>query len=424
MILEKRKFYLLPFVFIVLFLAFSIPIFPKANDIDVEELKKEAPKVFLDCRRCDKKYIRTEITFVNYVRDSKEADIHVLMTSQRTGGGGREYTISFIGQKRFFGMEHTLNYISHKTDTRDERRKGMVEILKKGLFPFIMKTPILKHISLKFKPKLMPTAVADKWNFWVFNIGLHGRINGEKKRQSSSINGHVSANRVTPELKFRLNLSGNFDESQFDVDGETITSSSEKKNVTTMLVKSLGDHWSLGGWFRFSTSTYRNIKSEVKISPAVEFNLFPYEKATRRQLRFLYRTGYVGSRYIEKTIYNKFSDDLIGESLSITFEVKEPWGNASTSIEGSHYFRDISKNRLKLRGNVNVRLVKGLSLSFHGRYSRIHDQLSLSKGEASLDEILLRRKQLATDFNYNLSLGLSYTFGSVYSNVVNPRFGW
>ena len=57
-------------------------------------MKKAAPKVFLDGTRIDMDYIRTEITFVNYVRDRKEADVHVLITQQRTGGGGREYTLA------------------------------------------------------------------------------------------------------------------------------------------------------------------------------------------------------------------------------------------------------------------------------------------------------------------------------------------
>lgn len=56
----------------------------------LDEMKKAAPKVFLDGARIDMDYIRTEITFVNYVRDRKEADVHVLITQQRTGGGGRE----------------------------------------------------------------------------------------------------------------------------------------------------------------------------------------------------------------------------------------------------------------------------------------------------------------------------------------------
>jgi len=33
------------------------------------------------------------------------------------------------------------------------------------------------------------------------------------------------------------------------------------------------------------------------------------------------------------------------------------------------------------------------------------------------------RDQLVTDYNYSFTLGLSYGFGSIFSSVVNPRFG-
>ncbi|UCE42062.1 MAG: hypothetical protein JSV17_03545 [Candidatus Aminicenantes bacterium] len=40
-----------------------------------------------------------------------------------------------------------------------------------------------------------------------------------------------------------------------------------------------------------------------------------------------------------------------------------------------------------------------------------------------MEEVLLRQKQLATGYTYSMSVGLSYTFGSLKSKVVNPRFG-
>ena len=137
----------------------------------------------------------------------------------------------------------------------------------------------------------------------------------------------------------------------------------------------------------------------------------------------MYRLDYDYRYYREETIYNKIEEGLWGQSLSVTFEVKEPWGNASARVQGSHYFHDFSKNRLELSGRLSLRLTKGLSLNINGGFSAIHDQLALRKGDRSIDEILLRRSKLATDFEYGASLGFSYTFGSVYSNVVNPRFG-
>jgi len=80
-------------------------------------------------------------------------------------------------------------------------------------------------------------------------------------------------------------------------------------------------------------------------------------------------------------------------------------------------------NRLELFGRLSLCVFKGLSLSMRGGFAAIHDQLSLPLGKATLDEILLQRKELETNFEYFASIGFSYTFGSVYSNVVNPRFG-
>lgn len=408
---------------VVLF-CFSVSLF--ADDVALtyqEELKKAAPKVFIDCRRCDRDYIRTEITFVNYVRDRHDADVHVLITTQRTGSGGQEYTMEFIGQKDYSSIRHTLKYVSNRTDVRDEVRKGYVEVLKKGLFPFVMNSPIADHISILFKEKLEPTSVEDKWNFWIFNVGLRGSVSGEESRSERSIRGNISANRVTPEMKLRMSVSGEFEEDTFDINGDTIVSTSSEKDIDGMYVKSFGDHWSAGGWTELESSTYSNYDLKFNLAPAIEYNFFPYYESTRRRLRVLYRLNYYYNNYIEETIYEKTSESLWGQSLDVTLEVKQPWGNATISVDGSHYFHDASKNRVSLWGHMSIRLVRGLNLDIFGSYSRIHDQLNLPKGDASLDEILLRRRELATDYDYRISIGLSYTFGSVYSNVVNPRFG-
>lgn len=416
--MKKQMVLLITFIFFLTSLSY-----PEDKQFDVDELKKNAPKLFLDCRRCDRDYIRTEIPFVNFVRDRKEADIHLLVTTQRTGAGGNEYTMAFIGQKDFVGIQDTMKYVSARADTRDDVRKGMVRVMKLGLVPYLNKTPIVDFIDVLFEEKVMPTAVEDKWNFWVFYMSFSGSLSAEKQRDAFSLRGNFSANRVTPESKLRMSVSGNFNESNFKYEDETISSYSDRKNFNSSYVKSINEHWSAGIWFSVSSSTYSNLDLLLSPSPAIEYNLFPYSQSTRRQLRFVYRLDYDYRYYREETIYEKIEEGLWGQSLSVTFEVKEPWGNASARIEGSHYFHDFSKNRLELGVYLSLRLTKGLSLSINGGFSAIHDQLALRKGDRSIDEILLRRSELATDFEYGISLGFSYTFGSVYSNVVNPRFG-
>ena len=130
----------------------------KAVKVDLEDLKKHAPFVYLDCWRCDKDFIRTEITFVNYVRVRQDSDIHVLITNQRNGAGGNEYTMEFIGRRQFEGLNNTVTYNTMPTDTSDNARRKQVENLKKGLFPFLMQTPLAEYLSVVFRQKLSEAA--------------------------------------------------------------------------------------------------------------------------------------------------------------------------------------------------------------------------------------------------------------------------
>jgi hypothetical protein len=393
-----------------------------AQTSDSEGLKKTAPKIFIDCDSCDMDFFRTEITFVNHVRDRKDAHVHVLITTQSTGSGGIEYTLTFSGQEQFAGEGHVLKYVAGKTDTPAEIRTGLAGILKAGLVSYAAKTPIGSKISISYQDKVKPTSVEDKWNSWVFSLSGYGYFSGEKLTRSYTLSGSFSANRITPSFKFRSSYSANRSMDRFSFDQDTIVSTSKRHNVFLLGVKSLTDHWSAGAGLYAYSSTYSNIKLALKPAPAIEYNFFPYSESTRRQLRVLWKPGCDFYRYREETIYNKTSERRWGESFSVTLELKEKWGTITNALEAFHYFRDLQKNHLQLYSEMSLRLYKGLSLTLYGNFSRIHDQLSLARGQASLEEILLRRTQLATSYTYYAQIGLSYTFGSIFSNVVNPRF--
>lgn len=388
-----------------------------------QDLRDRAPRVFLDCFRCDLNYIKTEIPFVNFVRNRQDADIHILVTTRPTGSGGTEYTLTFIGQGNYAKCQNVLTYVANRTDTEDEIRAGYTQIIKMGLMPYLAQTPLAKQCSIILRQSLPPTQVTDPWNFWVFGLSLGGRFEGESKRKSVSINANISANRVTPELKIHLGFNAHFDERRYIYSDKTIVSSTEAENFSGLIVKSLNDHWSIGGYLNLSSSVYNNIKFSFNPAPAIEYNVFPYSESTRRELRFLYRVGLNIVSYREETIYFKTAENLWGQSLMATLELKEPWGSWEASIRGSHYFHDFSKNRLRLSSRLYMRLFKGLAISLNGFYDRVRDQLSLRRGEASLEEVLLRRTQLETSYEYSLSLTVNYSFGSIFSNVVNPRFG-
>ncbi len=413
----------LPIWFGFVFLPWATLGFTQAMPDSLRALKQEAPKVFIDCETCDQDFIKTEITFVNYVRDRKEAQVHVLVTTQPTAGGGIEHTLTLIGRQDYSGLSDTLKFVSKQNATDDEIRRALSRTLKIGLMRYISRTPFADRITISYAEPIQPTAVVDRWHSWVFSLSTDGYFNGEKSQHFLSVYGTLSADRITPQWKTNLSIYGSHLEKHFEIADQTISSLSKSRGCNARIVKSLNDHWSAGLSGSAYSSTYSNIKYNVGIAPAIEYDIFPYSQATRRQLRLEYRTGARYNHYYEETIFDKTTETLTHEALSLTVEAREPWGSTSTSLVGSHYFHDFSKNQLYLVSDLSLRLFKGLSLTLYGQTSLIHDQISLPKSGATPEEILLQRKQLATQYYYYVSVGLKYTFGSIFSNVVNPRFG-
>ena len=391
-------------------------------------LRSVAPNVYLDCSRrtCDLNYIRKEITFVNYVRDRQSADVHILVTQQRTGSGGNEYTLAFIGLQKYQGRDSTLQYISKSTDTSDQVRSGMVNVLKQGLIPYVSDTPLAEYISISYKQRkgFKPAPVKDKWNFWVFSVSFRGNLDLEQQSKSSRYNISLSANRTTEEWKMRFWANGEFRTNKYQIsDTEELVSKTKRKTFFTQAIKSLGDHWAVGASVYANQSTYDNADLFASIGPAIEYNIYPYDVSTRRELRIQYSISYGYRDYIETTLYEKDEEYLFSHRLQVNFSVREPWGNIGVQLSGSNFLHDFSKNNLKAEGGFNVRILKGLSFNMSAEYTRIRDQLSLPKGGATYEDILLKLKRLASNYRFELQVGFSYRFGSIYNNVVNPRFG-
>ncbi|MBN1107793.1 MAG: hypothetical protein JXA55_03450, partial [Bacteroidales bacterium] len=384
-----------------------------------DTLRKDALNVFMESTD----FIRKEIPFVNYVRDIKDAGVYVISTSQGTGSGGREYTYFFVGQNKYAGMKDTLSFTSSPDETNELLRQKEVNTLKMGLMRYVAKTPLASHMKIFFNEPLSETVSTDKWNSWVFRASLSGYLNGEKSYKASSLYGNISANRITENWKINLNARYNYSVDKFEIGEDIYTSQNNSKSFSSLIVKSINEHWSYGGSFSVSSSSYNNSQFSTSLLPGIEYDIFPYSESTRRQLRLLYQAGYSYMNYIDTTIYDKTREHLWLHTFTAAYEVIQKWGSVDISMGYSNYFHDWSKNNLSLNGYINMRIAKGLSVNFGGGASLIHDQLGLVKGGATTEEVLLRRRELATQFQYFTHFGLTYTFGSIYNNVVNPRFG-
>ena len=393
----------------------SLPPSPTNSD----DLRKDALKVFMDASD----YIRKEIPYVNYVRDIKDAGVYIISTDQGTGSGGREYTFFFVGQGDYAGMTDTLSYVSSPDDTDEIKRMNQVRTLKMGLMRYVAKTPLSKYMNIMFSMPLSETVTSDKWDSWVFRSSFNGYLNGEKAYKSTYLNGNISANRVTQDWKINLSARYSYSIDKYDAGGFIYENDNRSKSVNALIVRSINDHWSYGGSFYLGASNYSNLQISTSIMPGIEYDIFPYSQSTRKQLRLLYKAGYNYVNYIDSTIYDKTSENLLLHSFQAAFESVQKWGSVEISMSYSNYLHDWSKNNLSVDGYLSLRIAKGLSVTLGGGASLIHDQLGLVKGGASAEEVLLRRRQLETQYSYFTSFGFSYTFGSIYNNVVNPRFG-
>ena len=387
-----------------------------------------APYVYLDCRRCDFDLIRTDMTFVNYVRDPELADIHVFVTEEETAGGGTEFQFSFIGKNIFEGTDHTMRHLIDRDATMDERRNALKKYVKMGITSFILKTPMGTQFNIEYIGTGETNSlqkITDPWNNWVFEAYI-GSVSLDLESNQSEFNSRWGffADRVTEQWKLRIRPYFNYGrvKIQTSENKEPVVSEQRRHGLDSYAIKSLNQHWSAGLFGTYLTFNGRNIKHEFNISPGIEYSIFPYKEATRKSITFSYMLGYSHLDYFEETIYNKFQEKLFNHQIKAVVNIQQPWGTIETGLEGSHYLHNFARRRIEFYGQTSVRLFEGFSLTFQAEYNVIQDQLSLPKGEASLEDVLLKQRELATDFSLSGSIAIAYTFGSQFANIVNTRF--
>ena len=389
----------------------------------------ESLRLFLDCSAsgCDFDYLRTELTWVNYVRDRTAAQVHVIATSLGTGSGGRETTLNFIGLREFEGVDDEIRFTTAQGATGDEQRKELTRVLKIGLARYLVRTPhgtnlVLNYVAPKTAVQTEPPH--DPWNSWVFSVGFGASSDGESEAKSHSLNGNLAGSRTTEQWKSNFSFGGYNNHSEYNLgDGNIYNADSHSYSGSGLLVRSLGSHTSLGATLSGANSTQSNIDLRVRVAPTFEYDFFKYADYTRRRLILSYSLGINRYDYTDTTIYNKTRETLMDQAVSLSYSARAPWGSTSVGLAGSSYLDDAHKYRASIYGSMSLRVTKGLQLSYSASYARVHDQITLPKQGASNEEILLRLRQLRTSYQYYGYLSLNYTFGSVFNNVVNPRLG-
>ncbi len=412
-------------------LLFSSLLFSQENP---ENQRDDAVNIFIDCSswQCDMDYIKNNMTMVNYMRTVQDADVYILVVTQRTGSGGQEYNLQIEGQDRFEGQKNELKFNTDPTNTDDEIRIKLVKNLRAGLMPFIAQTSLFEKIDITYEAPNSaeePEEVKDIWNNWVYSISMNGWLNGQSSYKSLNMFGNVSARRVTEDWKISLSVNANLDRNKFKTgekeNGDPIFDTYETSGYGfySYAIRAINEHWSTGVNYSLNSSTFRNINLSNNLTAAIEYNIFPYKEATKKQLRISYRPGFRHNNYVDTTLYNKKSEALGLHRLGIAYETQAKWGSIDFSVFASQYLHDLGLYNIRVYTGLNFRVAKGLTLNLSGNLGYIRDQIALPKGDASDEDILLQQRELQTNYSYWANFGIRYSFGSIYNNVVFPRFG-
>jgi len=416
---------------------------PLAAQEGQQARQEQTISVYLDCQTfygCrDFDFFRRQIEYVDWVRDRQDADVHVLISSQGTGGGGQHFDMSFIGGRAFDGRDEELTASTSGDATSDEIRRVLARKLEIGLVAYLVETPVADRLRVSVRGgERADTAQAgaptagrggttssgeDPWNYWVFRLRGSGFVNGESSTRYARYSGSVNADRTTN--AWRIGLGANYYryEQRYELSTGPATSIRKDWGMNGLLVRSVGPQWALGVRADAGSSTYNNQKLDLKIQTGIEYDFFPYEQSSRRSLTIRYLVGPSYFDYKDRTIYGYMSETRAQQSLTGTLALVQPWGSWSTSVSAADYLGEGSKYHTSVFGNVNVRLFKGFSIGFSANYTWLHDQIYISAEGLTDEQILLQQRQLSTQFQYYTSVSIQYRFGSIFNNVVNPRFG-
>jgi hypothetical protein len=382
-----------------------------------------APRLYVqDETWSDIDFIKTEVTFVNYVRDRTEADVQLTITCRATGDGGKEYCLTFLGLCSFRDINSVLKHTTTPDATPDEARKALVDAIRRGLVPFVARTGLRDALSIEFTPPAAPAAVTDPWHNWVFSFSLYGWANGDQAYSYIYYNAYPKVSRVTEMDKLVLAGGVSTTRNQFVLDTTVVTALSRSYYANAAYGRKLSNHLGLGGRFLYNTSDYNNLRYSFALGPKLEYDIVPYSEYVRHKVYIQLIPTVQHANYFDTTMYDKLSEYAVQNEAVLGATLTRSWGTVELSADGSHYLHDITKNRLSLYGSVSLRVVAGLSVSVSGGYDFIHDQLALRKAGATEEERLLRLREMATGYSYWTSVDVTYTFGSVFSNIVNPIF--
>ena len=366
------------------------------------------PNVFFDCSgpRCDSRYYRTEITWVNWVNDKEDSNVHLIMTSQTTGAGGREYLLHFIGtgDQASYDDEHRYQVAPDRTPT-GRRSTGSSTAWGSG-WPSSRTRPDTGVSSSSVRSDREEAAVArgvvarDEVVGSVEPLGVPrstGKWGSTARRPSAAPVWKVgfSASRVTPD--WRVRFSGDIENDHFSIELSDGTFDRHANRLEPGYPGRVCPPRSLVGRARHQHQPKPDLQPAVPDRSGARAGVQHLPLRRRRPAAAsssTMRSVPAYRDYAETTIYGETEETRWEQALDVRFSQRQRWGNASDQRAADRTSCTISSQRLMSprRGTSRVPDLPGpLELEVSGATSRqVNDQIYLAAEEATDEEALLR----------------------------------
>ena len=380
---------------------------------------QEKIKAYIDCR-CDENYLKQETSFLEYVRDQDLADVEIFIRDERNPTGSRSFEITIDGNNSIKDISSSARAVGYSNDTSSTLRDKLLNKLKVALVPFLEKANynLKLNIESNFEDS---TSLDDKWKNWVFELSGSYNNDKEESRKTNRYEVEFEIDKLTEDWRIGMEISRNESNRKFYSDDKEYTSNRKTTSFRGRVVRSISDHFSAGVFFGAYQNTYENIDFNRYLAPAIEYSIYPYKDVLSKEITLAYRIGTGKRNYIEETIYGYNEQKLTSQTLSLNIRFRQKWGNISSYINGTQFLNDGTKKRFSLRSDLDIRVFEGLAVRLSGNINLIREQYSLAAGNTSVEDLLLQQRQIATDYRTNFSIGLSYTFGSIYNSIINTR---
>ena len=376
-------------------------------------------KAYLDCR-CDQNYLKQQTSFLDHVRDQNLADIEIFILDVRNPTGTRSFEIKIDGNNEYQEISSSVLVSGYANDTSSTLRDKLLNKLKLALVPFLDKANYNLKVDVDSNFDDL-TVNDDKWKNWVFELSGSYNDDKEETRKTNRYELEFEVDKLTPDWRIGMEIKRNESKGKYFSNDDVYTSSRKTTSFSGRVVKSVSDHFSAGVFLGAYQNTYENIDLNRYIAPAIEYSFYPYRDVLSKEITLAYRIGVGKRNYIEKTIYGYEKQKLSSQTLSLNIRFRQKWGNISSYLNATQFLNDGTKKRFSLRSDLDLRVFEGLAVRFSGNINLIREQYSLAAVSNSIEELLLQQRQIATDYKTNFSVGLSYTFGSIYNSVINTR---